>query len=220
MLTRRRVVVSNSETMDAKQHWEEVYATTPDTEVAWFQEHADTSVKMIRDTGAPLTARLIDVGGGASRLADDLLDLGYRDLTVLDLSARALEYAKARLGARAERVRWIEADVLRAGLGEASLDVWHDRAVFHFLTEESDRKAYVAQVLRSVRPGGSLIVATFAEDGPDRCSGLPVVRYDSDALQEEFGGAFRLLDHRKESHRTPGGREQSFSYCRFRVGAG
>lgn len=153
------------------------------------------------------------MGGGASTLVDDLLDAGYTNLTVLDLSAHALAAAHKRLGARAQRVRWLEANVLDAALPRHSYDVWHDRALFHFLTASADRRVYVRQVLHAVRPGGLVIIATFAPDGPDRCSGLPVVRYDAEGLHAEFGAPFRLLRHEREAHHTPAGKVQQFIYC-------
>lgn len=161
-------------------------------------------------------AAILDVGGGASTLVDGLLDAGYRDLTVLDIAPTALHQARERLGVRADRVKWVEGDVLTAGLLRASIDLWHDRAVFHFLADADARAAYVHQVRRALRPGGFTIVATFAEDGPTRCSGLDVVRYSAEELHTTFGADFRLLDTRAERHRTPSGVEQSFRYCVFR----
>lgn len=163
-------------------------------------------------------AAILDVGGGASTLVDGLLDAGYRDLTVLDIAPTALRQARDRLGTRADRVKWVEADVLTAGLPPASIDLWHDRAVFHFLADADARAAYVHQVRRALRPGGCTIIATFAEDGPTRCSGLDVVRYSAEELHTSFGADFRLLDTRPERHRTPSGVEQSFRYCVFRSG--
>jgi SAM-dependent methyltransferase len=199
--------------MPAKDHWEHVYATKPSDTVSWFQPHAEQSLRLIRETGVPRDAALIDVGGGASTLVDDLLANGYSALTVLDLSAAALAAAQARLGASARSVRWLEADITRAALPVHAFDVWHDRAVFHFLTDPADRAAYVQAVLRSVKPGGHVIVATFAEDGPLQCSGLPVMRYGASALHAEFGAPFELLAHERESHQTPFGTAQSFVYC-------
>ncbi len=158
-------------------------------------------------------AGIIDVGGGASTLVDDLVANGYTDLTVLDLSAAALNAARKRLGAQESKVRWIEADITRVELPANRYDIWHDRAVFHFLTDAADRAAYVQTVLRSVKPGGHVIVATFGEDGPLQCSGLPVMRYSADELHDQFGAAFQLLDHRREEHHTPSGAVQQFVYC-------
>jgi ubiquinone/menaquinone biosynthesis C-methylase UbiE len=199
--------------MQPKQHWENVYTTKSTDAVSWFQEHAELSLDLIRATGATKDAGIIDVGGGASRLVDDLVAAGYRDLTVLDLSAAALNAARRRLGAQENLVRWIEADITEVDLPAQRYDIWHDRAVFHFLTTPEQRAAYVRTVFRSVKPGGHVIVATFAEDGPLQCSGLPVMRYRADELHDEFGEAFTLLDHRKEQHRTPAGNVQQFVYC-------
>lgn len=199
--------------MKPKDHWETVYKTKAVTEVSWFQEHAQLSLKLIRESGTPTSASIIDVGGGASTLVDDLLSLGYEHVTVLDLSRAALAMARARLGERAARVNWLEANVLEVELPEQNYDIWHDRAVFHFLTTLEERQAYVQQVLRAVKPGGLVIVATFADDGPAQCSGLPVMRYGADALHAQFGEPFQLLGHERESHQTPAGNEQKFVYC-------
>jgi SAM-dependent methyltransferase len=197
----------------SKRHWEKIYSSRAATQVSWFQAHAERSVRLIRDAGVPTTASIIDVGGGASTLVDDLLASGYANVTVLDLSGAALAAAKARLGARAAAVHWLEADVLAAPLPAHAYDVWHDRAVFHFLTTPEERRGYVDAVLRAVRPGGLVIVATFAPDGPTECSGLPVMRYDADQLHGEFGEPFVLLGHEEEAHRTPAGNVQQFIYC-------
>lgn len=199
--------------MPSKQHWEHVYAVKATDAVSWYQAHAEHSLRLIRDTGLPRTAALIDVGGGASTLVDDLLAEGYQDLSVLDLSAAALQTAQARLGRRAGAVKWRVADITRAVLPVHAYDLWHDRAVFHFLTDPKDRHAYVQAVLRAVKPGGHVIVATFAEDGPLQCSGLPVVRYRAEQLHAEFGDAFELLAHEREVHHTPFGTVQPFTYC-------
>lgn len=199
--------------MPPKDHWERVYATKPAQSVSWYQEHADQSMRLIRQTGVSLSASIIDVGGGASTLVDDLLEAGYQSLTVLDLSGAALAEARQRLGAKAGRVQWIEANITDAALPAQSYDVWHDRAVFHFLTTPDERHAYVQAVLHAVKPGGHVIVATFAEDGPDQCSGLPVMRYSADTLHAQFGSPFVLLRHEKEAHRTPAGGVQKFVYC-------
>ncbi len=205
--------------MHNKDHWEQVYAKTPVDTVSWFQPHAEQSVGLIRDTGLPRSAALIDIGGGASMLVDDLLAQGYQDLSVLDLSGAALAAARQRLGAEAQRVRWLEGDITEIALPEQAYDLWHDRAVFHFLTTPRQRQAYVDAVLRAVKPGGHVIVATFAEDGPTQCSGLPVVRYSPDGLHAEFGAPFTLLRHEEEAHRTPRGGVQKFIYCYCRKSA-
>lgn len=199
--------------MDSKKHWDHVYSTKSASKVSWFQEHAELSVKLIRDARVPASASIVDVGGGASTLVDDLLANGYRAVTVLDLSTAALAAAKARLGTESSRVHWLEANVLETEFPKHAYDVWHDRAVFHFLTRVKDRRAYVRAVLRAVKPGGLVIVATFAEDGPTRCSGLPVARYNAGELHAEFGTPFELLGHEKEAHLTPSGHVQQFVYC-------
>lgn len=199
--------------MQSKDHWENVYSSRAVDEVSWFQAHADLSLKLIQATAAPLSASIIDVGGGASTLVDDLLAAGYQHLTVLDLAAAALAAARHRLGARASAVRWVEDNIIEASLPAHAYDIWHDRAVFHFLTSADERHAYVAAVLRAVKPGGHVIVATFAENGPTQCSGLPVMRYEAGQLHAEFGEPFVLLRHEKESHQTPGGSRQEFVYC-------
>ncbi len=199
--------------MHSKQHWESVYHSKATDTVSWFQPHAELSLDLIRNTGVGKQAGIIDVGGGASTLVDDLLADGYVDLTVLDLSRAALATARRRLGAQESMVRWIEADITEVELPRKRYDVWHDRAVFHFLTTPEAREAYVQTVFQAVKPGGHVIVATFAEDGPEQCSGLPVMRYRPDELHDEFGEAFTLLKHQKEAHHTPAGKVQQFVYC-------
>jgi SAM-dependent methyltransferase len=199
--------------MQVKDHWEKVYSTKAADAVSWFQPHADLSLDLVKATGAGLDAAIVDVGGGASTLVDDLAGEGYRDLTVLDLSGAALDTARKRMGRLADSVQWIEADITKAEFPVGRFDIWHDRAVFHFLTDPADRAAYVRSVLRSVKSGGHVIVATFAEDGPLQCSGLPVMRYRPDELHDEFGAAFTLLKHQREVHQTPFGAMQQFVYC-------
>jgi SAM-dependent methyltransferase len=198
--------------VDQQQHWEKVYSNRAADQVSWFQPHAASSLRLIA-ASADKDANIIDVGGGASVLVDDLLDAGYRNLTVLDLAESALAASRARLGVRAQAAQWIAADITRASLPAARYDVWHDRAVFHFLTDPADRARYVAQVLKSVKPGGRVIVAAFGPGGPLQCSGLDVMRYAPDALHGAFGAPFRLLGHETEIHHTPSGQEQEFVYC-------
>lgn len=202
--------------MQTKAHWENVYQNKPSKSVSWFQVHAETSLKLIRSTGIQLEASIIDVGGGASTLVDDLVKEGYTNLAVLDISSAALDVTKQRLGQSAESVNWMIGDITKVELPENHFDVWHDRAVFHFLTDALDRQSYVAQVMRAVRPDGHVIIATFAEDGPEKCSGLPVMRYSPETLQAEFGEAFHFISHNREAHLTPFGTEQQFVYCYFR----
>ena len=203
--------------MKLNQHWDNVYSTKSSTEVSWFQEHAELSLKLIKNSGVRPLASVIDVGGGASTLVDDLLSNHYENITVLDLSNSALHSAKSRLRDSASKVTWIESDILESHLPINAFDVWHDRAVFHFLTDEHDRQKYVRKVIRSVKPGGFVIVATFAEDGPTQCSGLPVMRYSADELHAAFGQSFDMIDHAKESHFTPDGAKQQFVYCFCKV---
>jgi ubiquinone/menaquinone biosynthesis C-methylase UbiE len=200
--------------MEAKTHWESVYASKAPAEVSWFQEHATVSLALIKRTGLTKSSPLIDVGGGASTLVDDLLAAGFDDLTVLDVSGAALAAAKARLGTQAvASVTWLEADVTQAPLPHHRFALWHDRAVFHFLTQEAQRQKYIEQVCHAVQPGGHVIVATFAPDGPLRCSGLEVMRYSPATLHATFGETFRLVEHTSETHHTPFGTEQQFVYC-------
>ena len=199
--------------MDPKTHWESVYRTKDVHEVSWFQAEARRSRDLITRICPDRAAPIIDVGAGASVLVDNLLAAGYVDVTVLDVSEAALEISRDRLGADSAKVKWMRADVRRPQLDEGAYAVWHDRAVFHFLTDAADRAAYVEQVRRAVKPGGYVLVATFAEDGPEYCSGLPVVRYSAEGLHSEFGTDFQLVRSEHEDHHTPAGAEQSFLYC-------
>lgn len=200
-----------------KTHWEQVYETKAPDAVSWYAPHLDESLRYIRRTGVALDARIADVGGGEATLVDDLLDAGYRYVSVLDLSSKALEVSRARLGQRALQATWLAADVLGHDFEPESVDVWHDRAVFHFLTDPRQRHAYVRQVLRALKPGGFAIVGTFGPEGPSQCSGLPVARYSSDELHGEFGMPFKLLDHSVSVHTTPWGSTQQFVYCFCRL---
>ena len=199
--------------MQSKEHWEQVYSTKAENSVSWFQEHARQSVELIGSTGVPKSAKIIDVGGGASTLVDDLFAEGYQHITVLDLSEAALAASRARLAERASSVSWLAGDITKIALPLHEFDVWHDRAVFHFLTTREEREAYVHAVIQAVKPGGHVIVATFAEDGPEKCSGLPVMRYSADGLHAEFGTPFTLLQQEREEHHTPFGTVQKFIYC-------
>jgi len=202
---------------DAREHWERVYSTKAPDEVSWFRSHLETSLDLIQRAASDRSAAIIDVGGGASTLVDDLLARGYQNLTVLDISLASLEVARKRLGLAAPQVRWLHADVSQHSLPTQSYDVWHDRAVFHFLTAPEDRAAYVRNVAASVKHGGHVIVSTFGPEGPEKCSGLDVLRYDAESLHEEFGSRFTLLESSKESHQTPFGSTQQFLYCYCRV---
>lgn len=202
--------------MPSKEHWEHVYGTKSPSAVSWFQTHAGLSLELIRTAGVGASAKVIDVGGGASTLADDLIGEGYQGLTVLDLSGKALAATRSRLGIKANAVTWLEADVTKVQLADSAYDLWHDRAVFHFLVSPDDRNAYIQTAWRSVKPGGTVIIATFAEDGPEKCSGLPVMRYSVEGLHAEFGARFALSGHATEEHHTPSGAVQRFVYCVFK----
>ena len=203
--------------MDPRAHWQKVYGTRKPTEVSWYQPSAVVSLSMIRRVAPDHAAAIIDVGGGASTLVDGLLAEGYTNVSVLDVSATALTEASARLGENASRVAWLEANVLETPLPAGAYYVWHDRAVFHFLTDPADRRRYVEQVHAAVRVGGYVMVATFAPDGPAKCSGLEVVRYAPAQLHAQFGADFQLLDSAREEHHTPEGAIQPFVYCLCRV---
>lgn len=199
-----------------QRHWEDVHAARPAAERSWFEPVPLLSLALIEETAVTRDARIIDVGGGTSLLVDELVERGFRDLSVLDISAAALDEARARLGAeRAGQVRWIHADITTADL-PGPFDLWHDRAVFHFLADAGDRRAYVAALAGALRPHGHAIIATFAEDGPTTCSGLPVVRYSPATLAAELGHEFIQVDTRQDMHRTPGGTTQHFVYVLFR----
>ncbi len=195
-------------------HWQNVYTTKDERAVSWFQERPDISVDLIRATGVDVNASIIDIGGGASRLVDALINEGFKTVTVLDLSEKALATSKARLGARGANIKWIVADITTWAPSQA-YDVWHDRAALHFLTGPKDRAAYAEQVSRSVCLGGHVIIGTFAPDGPERCSGLPVVRHDAASLEELLGPSFKLIESRRHNHQTPAGAIQKFQFSRF-----
>lgn len=202
--------------MDRKAHWEAVYRTKKPTEVSWFQDRAGLSARIIGEVVPDHSSPIIDVGGGASVLVSELLETGYTNLTVLDLSGAALAIAKAGVGAEAHQVRWMEADILDARLPANAYRCWHDRAVFHFLADPESRAVYAAQLRRAVASGGHALIATFAEDGPVRCSGLDVVRYSPTGLLAALGPGFTLASAQREEHRTPSGAAQAFTYCLLR----
>jgi trans-aconitate methyltransferase len=201
--------------LSRRNHWENVYATRGENQVSWFQEAPEPSLALIELAGAIRSSAIIDIGGGASRLVDCLVSQGYEDVTVLDLSAAALASARSRIGDKADRVTWIAADVT-AWEPSRTYDVWHDRAAFHFLTDPKDQMAYVARLRRALRPGGHAIVGTFAPDGPERCSGLIVNRYDANSLAATLGSGFELIDTRRHGHATPWGAMQKFQFSTFR----
>jgi 2-polyprenyl-3-methyl-5-hydroxy-6-metoxy-1,4-benzoquinol methylase len=197
-----------------QSHWGNVYATKEEHAVSWFQERPDISLDLIRATGVDVSASIVDIGGGASRLIDALIDEGFKTVTVLDLSEKALATSKARLGARGAQVQWVVADVTTWEPSQ-TYDVWHDRAALHFLTDPKDRAAYVERLIRAVHLDGHVIIGTFAPDGPERCSGLPVVRHDAATLSELLGNSFELIESRRHDHQTPAGATQRFQFSRF-----
>lgn len=199
--------------MSRPDHWNTIYATKPDEQLSWTQPEPRLSLELVASVLPG--GRVIDVGGGASPLGASLAERGYV-VTVLDVSAAAIERAKSKLGARAAEIRWVVADITRAPADLGEFDMWHDRAAFHFLTDPADRAAYRATLERCLPPGGHAVIATFAEDGPEQCSGLPVRRYDAPSLAAELGERFELLRTDRETHRTPWGREQAFRYGLFR----
>jgi len=201
--------------MGTEAHWERVYGTKARTEVSWFRPHLETSLCLIERAAGDRLASIIDVGGGESTLVDDLIGRGYRNVTVLDISRTAIEHTQKRLDSASQQVTWRIADVTEAGLPTHAYDVWHDRAVFHFLTERTQRLAYVQQVSNAVKPGGHVIVGAFGPEGPSKCSGLDVMRYDADSLHAEFGARFRLMESSKELHHTPFGTTQQFLFCYY-----
>jgi ubiquinone/menaquinone biosynthesis C-methylase UbiE len=203
--------------MGDKQHWDTVYSTKGPDHVSWFRPHLDRSLAFLDAAKIGQVAGVIDVGGGASTFVDDLLDRGYSNITVLDLSEAALESARDRLGERASRVQWICADVTEIRLPERAYDFWHDRAVFHFLRDPLQRSRYVEAVRRSLKPSGHIVVATFGPHGPEKCSGLEVLRFTPEALHAEFGADFARIASTTEMHRTPWGSEQEFVYCYCRL---
>lgn len=202
--------------MQSRAHWELVYSTRDADAVSWYEPHADLSLQMIHAAGIPTTAAILDVGGGTSILVDDLLAAGYSDITVLDLSAAALDAVRERLGTNAAQVNWIQADVTQVQLPVRAFDVWHDRAAFHFLTDPRQRRLYVQQLIHALKPAGHVVLATFAEDGPTQCSGLPAMRYRVDQLATELGECFILVRHQQAAHHTPFGTTQQFTWCHFR----
>lgn len=201
--------------MERQQHWEEVYRTKSADSVSWHQPTPEPSLHALDKLSVPTTASLIDVGGGASALVDHLLGRNFADLTVLDVADSALDTARRRLGASATKVHWEVADITDWS-PPRRYDVWHDRAVFHFLTGDAQRRAYVDALREALAPGGALVIATFALDGPEKCSGLPVRRYDRTLLAQELGDDFTPIEDWRETHATPWGSTQAFTWCTFR----
>lgn len=200
--------------MNRKEHWNEIYETKAADDVSWYQRSPVVSLNLIQTSGVHPSTGVIDVGGGTSSLAEHLLEAGYSNLAVLDISAAALAQARHRMGANAAKIEWIEADIAYF-TSQRQFGIWHDRAVFHFLTDHADRRSYVEAMTDALLPGGHVIIATFALDGPEKCSGLEVVRYDAPAIAAELGDGFKLVEQVDETHRTPRDTEQRFSYFHF-----
>lgn len=200
--------------MSLKDHWNQAYEANPPDDVSWFQREPTLSLQLINRARNAKSGGVIDVGGGASVLVDHLLDAGFENMAVLDISGAALNHARKRLGPRAGQITWFEADIT-VFQSPRQFAVWHDRAVFHFLTEKADRQKYVEALKRALMPAGNVIIATFAIDGPQKCSGLPVARYDAASITAELGGDFRLVEETREIHVTPWQTEQKFDYFRF-----
>jgi SAM-dependent methyltransferase len=203
--------------MNLQAHWETIHREKAASAVSWYRPHLDVSLQLIEEVARERAAWILDVGGGQSTLVDDLLLRGYEHLTVLDLAQTALDGSQQRLGARAARARWQVGDVTKAELQAGTYDLWHDRAVFHFLTCGDDRAAYVGQMTGALKQGGHAILGAFAMDGPRKCSGLDVVRYDAASLERELGANFQLLKTVEENHGTPSGTVQRFVYGCFRM---
>ena len=202
---------------DVKTHWERIYGSKAPDQVSWYRRHLERSLSLIEQAAGSPSAAIIDVGGGESTLVDDLLSRNYQNITVLDVSQTAIDVTTKRLKESAGRVHWITADVTKANFAPKTYDVWHDRAVFHFLTSIEQRMAYIGKVAHAVKPGGHVIVATFGPEGPAKCSGLEVMRYDAESLHDQFGSRFRLVESFQELHHTPFGTGQQFLYCYCRI---
>ena len=201
---------------DIKSHWESIYKTRSPNDVSWYTPHLEKSLQVIRGIGLPKDARVIDIGGGASTLPDDLLAEGYQNITALDISSEAFKVSKKRLGKISDSIQWLEADVTQASLKCSHYDLWHDRAVFHFLTKLEDRQKYVHNLSKALKPGGYALIATFGPNGPLKCSGLEIVRYSAQSLEKELGASFELEQSVTEIHKTPFDTTQEFFYGLFR----
>ena len=202
--------------IDLKNHWENIYKTKSSKNVSWYKPHLERSLEIILQLRLPKDAAMIDVGGGASTLPDDLLSKGFKDITILDISREALEVSKNRLANKAHVIQWLEADITTVQLKPNHYDLWHDRAVFHFLTKPEDRQKYINTLQNAVKPGGHVLIATFGLNGPLKCSGLEIVRYSAESLQRELGGEFQLEKQLTEIRKTPFETTQEFLYCLFR----
>jgi len=203
--------------VQTSEHWDDVYRNKRFDAVSWYAPHLGESLRLIEELCPDRTAAIVDIGGGESTLVDDLLQRHYLDVSVLDISSTAVDFTKQRLGKKAQQVGWHVGDITQYDFGSKHFDLWHDRAVFHFLTDRVSRHRYVELVRRSVKPGGHVLMATFGPNGPLKCSGLDVVRYDEQGLHNEFGSDFRLLGSELAQHHTPMGTDQQFLYCWCRI---
>jgi SAM-dependent methyltransferase len=203
---------------DARTHWQRVYTQKPPDQLSWYEPVSRRSLLLIRDSAVDRNAAILDVGGGASKLAASLLGVGYGDITVADISAASLAEARSNLGPAADRITWVEADIRSHDFGR-HFELWHDRALFHFMVDTEDRDAYLGALRRSLTAGGHALIATFGPDGPSHCSGLPVARYDANRLAQTLGADFELVHSAQQVHRTPSGRSQQFVYAHLRRGA-
>ncbi len=201
---------------DIKTHWESIYKTKSSKEVSWYSPRLEKSLELIQSLNLQNDAHIIDVGGGASTLPDDLINAGFKNISVLDISKEALKTSQERLGKKSGLIQWIEGDVTTASLGPELYDCWHDRAVFHFLTNLEDRQKYIKNLKKALKPQGYALMATFGPNGPLKCSGLEIVRYSAESLQKELGNAFKLEKQFTETHKTPFDTTQEFLYCLFR----
>ena len=202
------------EVFDRKAHWENIYSTKKLNEVSWYQPKPETSLGFIQDLNISKTASIIDIGGGDSFLVDNLLKLGYTNVTVLDISRKAIERAKKRLGKQSEQVTFIEADASNF-MPSQTYDLWHDRAAFHFLTDEKEIENYIKAAENGVKSSGNMIIGTFAVDGPTKCSGIEIKQYSKTSLSDRFGKQFKKLDCKKLGHKTPFDTIQNFVFCTF-----
>lgn len=201
--------------MDSKSHWQNIYTDKNSNQLSWFQEHAEMSLHIFKKNVHNRNTQIIDIGAGTSTLLDDLLQSGYSKIDVLDISAEALQISQQRIKSLQTnaKINWIQANILETNLPHHHYDIWHDRAVFHFLTKQQDREHYIQKLMYALKPGGKVIISTFGPDGPLECSGLPIVRYSHDSLHNEFGLRFELLEHGEDEHQTPSGSIQKFIYC-------
>lgn len=201
--------------LNRKEHWENIYQTKELTEVSWYQPTPVTSLDYFKQFDVPLSAKIIDIGGGDSFLVDHLLELGYKDITVLDISSAAIDRAKQRLGERASEVKWIVADASEFTPTE-QYDFWHDRAAFHFLTDEQEITNYTQTAHQNINPEGVIVIGTFSEQGPTKCSGIDIKQYSEITLTDRFGKLFKKIDCKTIDHNTPSGSIQNFVFCSFR----